>query len=355
MPYDLLIQGGTVVDGTGGPARTADVAVTAGRIVEVGRIEGGPGAATRTIDADGLLVTPGFVDIHTHYDGQASWGERMIPSSWHGVTTVVAGNCGVGFAPVRPADHARLIELMQGVEDLPGTVLHEGLAWNWQWFASFLDSLESRARPDVDVAVQVLPRAAAAVRDGRARRRPGTGDRGGHRRDGCGSRPRASKPGRSGSQRRARSTTARAKVSTRRPSPPTRPSWSASHERSAARARACCRSSPISPMLTASSGSSGDGAGSPAGPCPFSLPQARGGTWYRRPLDSLSTAANAEACRCEPRWRPAPSVCLIGLQCSLHPLRTPGDLPPAGAPPARRAGGPPAPARGQGARARRGG
>ena len=94
-------------------------------ITEVGRVSG---TAERTIDADGLLVTPGFVDIHTHYDGQASWGERMIPSSWHGVTTVVVGNCGVGFAPVRPADHDRLIELMEGVEDIPGAVLHEGLA-----------------------------------------------------------------------------------------------------------------------------------------------------------------------------------------------------------------------------------
>ena len=110
--------------------------------------------ATRAIDADGLLVTPGFVDIHTHYDGQASWGERMIPSSWHGVTTVVAGNCGVGFAPVRPADHDRLIELMEGVEDIPGAALHEGLAWNWQSFPEFLDALDGRPF-DVDVAVQV--------------------------------------------------------------------------------------------------------------------------------------------------------------------------------------------------------
>ncbi len=109
---------------------------------------------TRTIDADGLVVTPGFVDIHAHYDGQASWGERMIPSSWHGVTTVVVGNCGVGFAPVRPADHDRLIELMEGVEDIPGAVLHEGLAWNWQSFPEFMDSLDGRPF-DVDVAVQV--------------------------------------------------------------------------------------------------------------------------------------------------------------------------------------------------------
>ncbi len=149
--HALIIRGGMVVDGTGEPARTADVAIDDGVITEVGRIDD---AAARTIDADGLLVTPGFVDIHAHYDGQASWGERMIPSSWHGVTTVVVGNCGVGFAPVHPADHDRLIELMEGVEDIPGTVLHEGLAWNWQSFPEFMDALDGRPF-DVDVAVQV--------------------------------------------------------------------------------------------------------------------------------------------------------------------------------------------------------
>ena len=127
--HETIIRAGTVVDGTGRPARTADVAIDDGVITEVGKISGG---AERTIDADGLLVTPGFVDIHAHYDGQASWGERMIPSSWHGVTTVVVGNCGVGFAPVHPFDHDRLIELMEGVEDIPGVVLHEGLSWNWE-------------------------------------------------------------------------------------------------------------------------------------------------------------------------------------------------------------------------------
>ncbi|MCU1464666.1 MAG: putative hydrolase [Actinomycetia bacterium] len=149
--HDLVIRGGTVVDGTGAAARTADVAVAGGVITAVGRVDG---SASHTIDADGLLVTPGFVDIHTHYDGQASWGERMIPSSWHGVTTVVTGNCGVGFAPVRPRDHDRLIELMEGVEDIPGTVLHEGLTWSWQSFPEFLDALGGRSF-DVDVAVQV--------------------------------------------------------------------------------------------------------------------------------------------------------------------------------------------------------
>ena len=149
--HELIIRGGTVIDGTGAPARTADVAIDEGVITDVGRVDG---AARRTIDADGLLVTPGFVDIHTHYDGQASWGERMIPSSWHGVTTVVAGNCGVGFAPVHDADHDRLIELMEGVEDIPGVTLHEGLAWNWRSFPEFMDAVDGRGF-DIDVALQV--------------------------------------------------------------------------------------------------------------------------------------------------------------------------------------------------------
>jgi N-acyl-D-aspartate/D-glutamate deacylase len=149
--HELIIRAGSVVDGTGVPARTADVAIDGGVITEIGRLDG---SAARELDADGLLVTPGFVDIHTHYDGQASWGDRMIPSSWHGVTTVVAGNCGVGFAPVRPGDHGRLIELMEGVEDIPGVVLDEGLTWEWQSFPEFLDAVGSRTF-DVDVALQV--------------------------------------------------------------------------------------------------------------------------------------------------------------------------------------------------------
>jgi N-acyl-D-aspartate/D-glutamate deacylase len=149
---DVVIRGGTVVDGTGAPPRTADVAITDGRITEVGRI--GANSARRTIDADGALVTPGFVDIHTHYDGQATWDSRITPSAWHGVTTVVFGNCGVGFAPVIPEHHVRLVELMEGVEDIPGTALHEGLSWQWRSFAEYLDALASLAH-DVDIAAQV--------------------------------------------------------------------------------------------------------------------------------------------------------------------------------------------------------
>jgi len=140
-----------VLDGTGSAARTSDVAVTDGIVTGVGRVEG---RAVQELDADGLLVTPGFVDIHVHYDGQATWDDRLIPSSWHGVTTVVAGNCGVGFAPVRPADHDRLIQLMEGVEDIPGAALHEGLPWTWQSFPEFLDALDDRPY-DVDLATQV--------------------------------------------------------------------------------------------------------------------------------------------------------------------------------------------------------
>ena len=149
--HDLVIRGGTVVDGTGAPARRADVAVDDGRIAGVGRIDGG---ARRAIDADGALVTPGWVDIHTHYDGQATWDEVLAPSSWHGVTTVVTGNCGVGFAPAAPDRHQWLIGLMEGVEDIPGTALSEGIDWEWETFPEYLDAL-GRRRFTVDVGTQI--------------------------------------------------------------------------------------------------------------------------------------------------------------------------------------------------------
>ena len=153
--HDILIQGGTVVDGSGGPARVADLAVRGGRIAAVGS---NLGPAQRVVDARGLLVTPGFVDIHTHYDGQATWDNQLTPSCWHGVTTAVFGNCGVGFAPVRPGSSDYLINLMEGVEDIPGTVLAEGIDWCWESFAQYLDALERRAYT-MDIGAQ-LPHAA---------------------------------------------------------------------------------------------------------------------------------------------------------------------------------------------------
>ena len=149
--YDLVIRGATVVDGTGSAAQSADVGVKDGRIAAVGRIV--QGTADRTIDADGAMVTPGFVDIHAHYDGQVAWDNRLTPSSWHGVTTTIMGNCGVGFAPVRGADHDALIELMEGVEDIPGTALHAGIPWGWETFGEYLDAIDRRF--DIDVGAQV--------------------------------------------------------------------------------------------------------------------------------------------------------------------------------------------------------
>ncbi len=149
--HELVIRGGTVVDGTGGAPRIADVAVDGEKIVAVGT---GIGKGRREIDAGNLLVTPGFVDIHTHYDGQATWDPYLTPSSWHGVTTVVFGNCGVGFAPVRKGAAPYLINLMEGVEDIPGTVLAEGVKFDWESFPQFLDKLD--AVPKVmDIGAQV--------------------------------------------------------------------------------------------------------------------------------------------------------------------------------------------------------
>ena len=151
MPFDTLIKAGTVIDGSGDAPVTADIGIKDGIVSEIGRINA---RATRTIDADGALVTPGLVDIHTHYDGQATWASRMAPSSHHGVTTVVAGNCGVGFAPVRPGDREKVIELMEGVEDIPGVVLNEGLEWAWESFPEYMDYIDQR-QFDMDIGVQI--------------------------------------------------------------------------------------------------------------------------------------------------------------------------------------------------------
>ena len=150
--YDLKISGGTVVDGTGADRFIGDVAVKDGVIVHVGPST--PGDAARTIDATGLVVTPGFVDCHTHYDGQVTWDDELNPSAGHGVTTVVMGNCGVGFAPVHPGREEWLIQLMEGVEDIPGAALSEGITWGWETFPEYLDILDQR-RLGIDVGTQV--------------------------------------------------------------------------------------------------------------------------------------------------------------------------------------------------------
>lgn len=146
--YDLVLRGGLIVDGGGGEPFVGDVAIADGVIAAVGAVQG---RGAREIDAVGCIVTPGFVDVHTHYDGQAIWSDRLNPSSQHGVTTVVAGNCGVGFAPCRPADHDLLINVMEGVEDIPGVVMADGLSWDWETFPQYLDALEARPR-DIDIA-----------------------------------------------------------------------------------------------------------------------------------------------------------------------------------------------------------
>jgi N-acyl-D-aspartate/D-glutamate deacylase len=151
--FDLIISSGTVVDGTGADPVRADVAVKDGRIAVVGALPDGA-TATETIDAAGLLVTPGFVDVHTHFDGQVTWDNRLVPSSGHGVTTVVMGNCGVGFAPCRPHEREMLVKLMEGIEDIPEVVMVDGLPWNWESFPDYLDALSQREL-DIDVAAQI--------------------------------------------------------------------------------------------------------------------------------------------------------------------------------------------------------
>jgi len=172
--HDIVIRGGTVIDGSGKPAFAGDVAIAGGRIAAVG---GKQGPARRDIDADGLLVTPGWVDVHTHYDGQAMWDPLLAPSCWHGVTTVMFGNCGVGFAPVKKHHRGALMDLMEGVEEIPNPVLAAGLTWEWESFPQFMDALERRERA-IDIAAQAahLPMRVYVMGDRAIRREKATAD-----------------------------------------------------------------------------------------------------------------------------------------------------------------------------------
>jgi len=172
--HDIVIRGGTIVDGTGKASFTGDVAIEGDRIAAVG---GKQGAARREIDATGLLVTPGWVDVHTHYDGQAMWDPLLAPSCWHGVTTVMFGNCGVGFAPVHKHHHGALMDLMEGVEEIPNAVLADGLTWDWESFPDFLDALERKPRA-IDIAAQMahLPLRVYVMGDRAVRREAATPD-----------------------------------------------------------------------------------------------------------------------------------------------------------------------------------
>jgi N-acyl-D-aspartate/D-glutamate deacylase len=311
--HDLVIRGGTVVDGTGAPARTADVAVRDGTIAEVGHVAG---AGRREIDADGLLVTPGFVDIHAHYDGQATWSDRLTPSSWHGVTTVVVGNCGVGFAPGRPADHQRLIELMEGVEDIPGAVLHEGLDWDWQSFPEFLDALDGRPL-DIDLALQV-PHGALRLHvmgERGAAREPATPD------DIAGMAGLAAEAISAGALGFTTSRTLNHRTSRGEPTP----TLTAEADELVGIARAIgATGQGVLQVVSDFVDLEGEFAlfrrmASESGrPLSFSLLQVRGDAW-RRQLELLDEA-NAAGVTMRAQVAPRPVGVLLGLQCTLHPF-----------------------------------
>ncbi len=314
VEHDLIIRGGTVIDGTGAEPRTADVAVVDGIVTEVGRVRG---PARQVIDADGLVVTPGFVDIHAHYDGQASWGQRMIPSSWHGVTTVVAGNCGVGFAPVRPGDHQRLIELMEGVEDIPGVVLAEGLAWNWQSFPEFMDAVDDRPF-DVDVALQV-PHGALRLNvmgERGAAREPATAD------DIAQMARQAADAIRAGALGFSTSRTLNHRTSTGEPTP----TLTAEADELVGIARAI-GATGRGVLQAVSDFTDVDAefalfrrmAEESGRPLSFSLLQTRPGAAYRRQLELL-TIANAEGVTMTGQVAPRAVGLVMGLQCTLHPF-----------------------------------
>ena len=212
--HDLVIRGGTVIDGSGAPRARATSAIRGGRIAAVGRVAE-PGR--RELDARGLLVAPGWVDVHTHYDGQVTWDPLLTPSCWHGVTTVVMGNCGVGFAPARPGRHEWLIALMEGVEDIPGTALAEGIRWEWESFPEYLDALGAHAARDRRRARRSRTRALRSyVMGERGADHARAADRRRDRDDGA-ARARGDRaPARSASPPRARACTARATASRRR-------------------------------------------------------------------------------------------------------------------------------------------
>lgn len=313
--HDLLIRGGTVVDGTGTPARTADVAIDGDTISDVGNLHT---SARRVVDADGLLVTPGFVDIHTHYDGQASWGERMIPSSWHGVTTVVAGNCGVGFAPVHDADHDRLVELMEGVEDIPGVALHEGLRWNWRSFPDFLDALDGR-RFDVDVALQV-PHGALRLHV--------MGERGARRETATGEDiALMAKLAREAIEAGALGFSTSRTLNHRTSKGELTPTLTAEADELVGIATAI-GATGRGVLQVVSDFADVDGefaifrrmAQESGRPLSFTLLQTRTGTW-RRQLELLE-AANADGVTMTGQVAPRPVGLLLGLECTLHPLLT---------------------------------